>query len=141
MFFLITLLSLSMAKAQSHWKLQELAQAANALLVEMNESTNQKKSICGLKSQQVSQASQILQSKIDQRISEIKDKKSQIYHLLQTCGKDCTCDVYEYALEKMSTEETAATRNPILFTIKQRKICYQQLKNFCNSRLFKSLKK
>ena len=129
-----TLLILSLAWGNQNWKLQELAQASNALVVDMDSISSGKKSHCGLTSEKISRASQNLQSLIDQRIKELKKQKLKVEKLLKTCEADCTCDIYEYALEKL-TDQSKPQENPVLFSAAQRKSCFQKLKNFCKSNL------
>ena len=97
-----------------------------------------KKSNCGLTSIQVSQASQNLQSLVDDRINKLKGHDSQLKSLLKSCESDCSCDVYQYALEKLSPDNKI-TNESSKITSDQRKVCYQKLKNFCSSKLFRSL--
>ena len=137
LFFLLSTSSF----ASTSWKLPELARTSNALLVEMDSVTANKKSNCGLDTIQISQASQNLQILVDDRISKLKGHDSQLKSLLKSCESDCSCDVYQYALEKLSPDspntKTAGESNKT--TTKQRKACYQKLANFCSSKLFRSL--
>ncbi len=127
------------AEAGATWKLQALAMASNALLVEMETAGSKNKSSCQMKTAEVSQASQKLQSLIDQRIEVLKNKKLQVQNLKKSCEVDCTCDIYDYALEKLSTE-AGVTSAPVLFSMAQRKSCRERLKDFCKSDLYKYLR-
>ena len=134
----------SVAHADSKWKLQPLAQASNALLVEMDEASTAGKGPCGMRAAQVSQASQKLQSLIDQRINELQNNKvqsqTQIQSLQKSCVADCTCDIYAYALEKLDISE-AKSEKPVLFTMAQRKSCRSGQKAICHGAIIKYLKK
>ncbi len=136
-FVILLLLSLP---ASAKWHMQELARASNAVLVLMDETTSSQKKSCGLASQQVSQASQKLRSLIDQRIAEIKNQQKQIQELKNKCQADCTCDIYDYSLEKL-LPEVGSQQEVIKLTMDQRKKCYSQLKNFCRSALFQAITK
>lgn len=136
--FLTANLLFSQAYANAAWKLQPLAQASNALLVEMDEAATKGLGPCGMKVSQVSHASQKLQSLIDQRIENLKDKKVQVHQLKKYCEADCTCDIYDYALEKLN-DLAAKSEKPILFSSSQRKLCRNHNKGFCQSEIFKYL--
>ena len=123
---------------QAGWKLQELARGSNALLVEMDLLLAHKKTGCKLDAASVSQLSQNLRMLVDSRATELKDSKEQIVSLLKTCKKDCTCDTYEYALEKITESETFSTTNKL--SAEQRQTCVKKLPPFCQSRLFKAIK-
>ncbi len=137
---LILSLILISSYANASWKLPELARASNALLVEMDAVGANKKSNCGLTSIQVSQASQKLQSLIDNRVTNLKSQVGQIKSLMKSCDSDCSCDIYQYALEKLSPSETKANQTSTI-TSAQRKACFQKLTNFCSSKLFQQLLK
>ena len=137
--YLSVLLSTS-AFASPYWKLPELARASSALLVEMDSVGSNKKSTCGLTTMQISQASQNLQSLVDDRVAGLKNQKSQIKSLLQSCKADCSCDIYQYALEKIDPDDKSAN-HPSKMTAEQRKTCYQKLTNFCSSKVLKFLLK
>lgn len=141
--FKLVIILLFSLQVSAKWHLQELARASNAVLVLMDESTSSQKKSCGLSSRQVSQASQKLQSLTDQRIAEIKNHKNQIHQiegLVNKCETDCTCDIYDYSLEKL-VPEVSSKQEVIKLTMDQRKKCYSQLKNFCRSALFLDIAK
>ncbi len=123
---------------QAGWKLQELARGSNALLVEMDLLLAHKKTGCSLDAASVSQLSQNLRMLVDSRAAELKKSKDQIVTLLKTCKKDCTCDTYEYALEKITESETFSTTNKL--SAEQRQVCAKKQPAFCKSRLFKAIK-
>lgn len=128
------------AEAGTPWKLQHLAQVSNALLVEQDQAGQKNGLSCGLNASEVSAASQKLQGLIDGRLVGLKGKKDQVQKLRNTCAKDCTCDIYDYALEKLDSEVVKSPTSVVL-TMDQRKVCRSQLKNFCQSEIFKFLKK
>lgn len=136
--FVILFASNSQAK---NWRLQELARGSNALVVEMDQLLAHKKTFCKLDTMGLSLASQNLKALIDARVFEIKDQKehkNQILQLMKTCKKDCTCDTYEYALEKMTGSEKYSTL--IKFNANERRSCAKNFPGFCKSELFKALK-
>lgn len=137
---LLTLLISTSSYANTSWKLPDLARASNALLVEMDSIGANKKSNCGLITSQISQASQNLQILVDERISKIQTQSSQIKSLLKNCKADCSCDIYQYALEKIDPNDRSAN-GPSKMTAEQRKTCFQKLTNFCSSKLFQMLLK
>lgn len=120
------------------WRLQELARSSNFLLVEMDKILAHKKSVCRLDAVSLSQASQNLKALIDQRVLELADQQQQIINLTKTCKTDCTCETYEYALEKMTSSEKYSTL--VKYSAEDRQKCAQKIINFCQSKLFKSIK-
>lgn len=134
---LIALIFLS-RPVQAGWRLQELARGSNALLVEMDLLLSHKKTGCKLDAASVSQLSQNLRMLVDARAAELKNNKEQIITLLKTCQKDCTCDTYEYALEKITESETYSTTKKL--SADQRQACAKKQPAFCKSRLFKAIK-
>lgn len=133
----VLLCSATANAAPKVWKLQELARASNALLVEMDELLAHKKSACKLDAAGVSQASQNLKALIDERVVQLSEQKDQVLKLMKTCKKDCSCDTYEYALEKMTGSETGTTQTK--FSASERKTCAKTF-GLCTSKLFKAIK-
>ena len=120
------------------WRLQELARGSNFLIVEMDKILAHKKSLCRLDAVSLSQASQNLKALIDQRSSELTDQQQQIINLTKMCKTDCTCETYEYALEKITSSEKYSTL--IKYSAEERQKCARQMANFCQSKLFKAIK-
>ncbi|MFZ3230420.1 MAG: hypothetical protein WA160_09455 [Pseudobdellovibrio sp.] len=134
---LILLVSLT-SQAASTWGLQELARGSNALLVLMDLALETGRPQCGLSTPQIGFASQNLKMLIDQRATELKSKKNKISDLMLNCQQDCTCDIYEYALTKISGAHITETK-PL--SSQKRLACYKKVANFCKSELFKKIKK
>ncbi len=127
------------AENTAKFKLQELARGSNALLVEMDKILAHKKSACNLDAASLSQASQNLKALIDQRSQELISQSEQVISLMKTCKKDCTCETYEYALEKITSSEKYSTT--VKYSAKERILCVKKNNsNFCQSKLFKAIK-
>lgn len=142
---LTTLLTLLLsAQVQAGWKLQELARGSNALLVEMDLLLAHKKTSCKFDAPKVSEYSQNLKILVDARAAELKNSKDQkarkdeLVAMLKTCKNDCTCDTYEYALEKITESESYSTTNKL--SAQQRLACVKKQPPFCQSKLFRALK-
>ncbi len=120
------------------WRMQELARASNVLLVEMDKILAHKNSQCRLDAASLSQASQNLKALVDQRAKELVDKQEQILNLMKTCKQDCSCETYEYALEKITSSEKYSTT--IKYSAEERQSCAKKIVNFCQSKLFKAIK-
>lgn len=136
--FLILVVALPVS-AQT-WRLQELGRASNALVFAMDQLLAHKKASCGLDAAGVSQASQNLKALIDQRVQELSapmDKRAEVAQLLKSCAQDCTCETYEYALEKMTGIEHNSSPK---LTAEKRKACVARATNFCQSKIFKAIK-
>ena len=132
------LASLEAFSGSMNWRLQELARASNMLIVEMDKILAHKKSACRLDAASLSQASQNLKALIDQRSKELTDQQQQILALMKTCKQDCTCETYEYALEKITSSEKYSTS--IKYSAEERQNCAKKIINFCQSKLFKAIK-
>lgn len=136
--FAIVFFSANVFAEVKTWRMQELARASNFLIVEMDKILAHKKSFCRLDAVSLSQASQNLKALIDQRASELTDQHQQIINLTKTCKADCTCETYEYALEKITSSEKYSTL--VKYSAEERKKCAQKIQTFCQSKLFKAIK-
>ena len=144
-FILFFILTLSIfAKAET---LKNLAQASNAFLaisdLLLDEKTQASKLTCQLKIEKISPISQSLKALIDQKIRSLIEKDFQIIEQrLTSCKKDCTCDIYAYALEN---KDPKISRNFSVLaettTASERLKCYKKLNSFCESTIFKSILK
>lgn len=106
--------------------LQSLAQLSNALLTQVDKPT------CGLSSQQISEKSQALHSLIDDKIAKLNEGDFKILtQRAETCDKDCTCDIYAYALEKREHPIQMISDKATKTQMADREKCMSQIKNIC----------
>lgn len=121
-----TLLSLSLVTTAQARTLQSLAQLSNALLAQADKPT------CKLSSQQISEKSQSLQSLIDEKTAKLTEGDFKILsQRAETCDKDCTCDIYAYALEKRERPIQMISDKATKTQIADREKCMSQIKNVC----------
>lgn len=106
--------------------LQSLAQLSNALLAQADKPT------CKLSSQQISEKSQALQSLIDEKSANLTEGDFKILsQRAETCDKDCTCDIYAYALEKRERPIQMISDKATKTQMADRQKCSAQVKNLC----------
>lgn len=121
-----TLLSLSLVTTAQARTLQSLAQLSNALLAQTDKPT------CKLSSQQISEKSQALHSLIDEKTAKLTEGDFKILsQRAETCEKDCTCDIYAYALEKRERPIQMISDKATKTQMADRKKCMSQIKNIC----------
>ncbi len=79
--------------------LKTLAQASSFLLAQ-SELVQDKKASCYKSSHEISQASQLLKSWIDQKMTQLTDDDYKILkYRVATCEIDCSCPIYSLAFE------------------------------------------
>lgn len=124
---IFTLLSLSLVTQSVQARtLQSLAQLSNALLAEADKPT------CKLTSQQISEKSQSLQSLIDEKSARLNEADFKILNArAETCEKDCTCDIYAYALDKREKPNQMISEKATKTQMADRLKCSAQVKNLC----------
>lgn len=106
--------------------LQSLAQLSNALLAQIDKPT------CKLSSQQISEKSQALHSMIDEKTVKLNEGDFKILaQRAETCDKDCTCDIYAYALEKRERPIQMISDKAAKTQMADREKCMSQIKNIC----------
>jgi len=143
--FFILFLFLSSMGAQakettdvSTWSLRYLARASNFLLVASDRLLENKKALCGLEKGQPEQTSQNLKSLIDEKIKSLNsNQKSKIKEQAQSCETECTCDIYLLAIEDLPAAVSIKAQKVLP---EQRSQCASKFKEFCQSRLFKSIR-
>lgn len=113
--------------------LQSLAQLSNALLVLAEQATpNTVSKACKLSSQQISEKSQALHILIDEKSQALTEGDFKILsQRADTCDKDCTCDIYAYALEKRERPIQAIADKAAKTQIEDRQKCMRAVKNLC----------
>ncbi len=129
---------ITVGATEANWNLRQLAQGSNSLLVEIDKVPDQKKEKCNLDADAKNQMSQNLKILIDERIKKISHRKSVIVQLLKNCSADCTCDIYDYALEKITGDETLSSGKK--FSSEQRLACAKKQPEFCDSKLYRALR-
>ena len=106
--------------------LQSLAQLSNALLAQADKPT------CKLSSEKISEKSQALQAMIDEKSAKLTEGDFKIINArAETCDKDCTCDIYAYALEKREKPNQVISDKAAKTQIADRIKCATQVKNLC----------
>lgn len=131
----LTLFTISFFSFNSQARtLQSLAQLSNALLVLAEHATPAaSKKSCNLSSQQISEKSQALQALIDEKAAKLSEGDFKILsQRADTCDKDCTCDIYAYALEKRERPNQVITDKASKTQITDRQKCMSQIKNICS---------
>lgn len=131
---IFTLLSLSLVTTNAQARtLQSLAQLSNALLVLADHSLPKANSkSCNLSSQQISEKSQSLQALIDEKATKLTEGDFKILsQRAETCDKDCTCDIYAYALEKRERPIQMISDKATKTQMADREKCMRQIKNIC----------
>ena len=125
--FIFTILSLSLFTLNAQARtLQSLAQLSNALLAQADKPT------CKLTSQQISEKSQSLQSLIDEKSARLNEGDFKILNArAETCDKDCTCDIYAYALDKREKPNQMISDKATKTQMADRLKCAAQVKNLC----------
>jgi len=123
----ISILTLSLLSINAQARtLQSLAQLSNALLVQADKPT------CKLSSQQISEKSQALQAMIDEKSAKLTEGDFKILSgRAETCEKDCTCDIYAYALEKRERPMQMISDKATKTQMADRQKCSAQIKNLC----------
>lgn len=113
--------------------LQTLAQLSNALLVLAEQTTpNTSKKTCNLTSQQISEKSQALHALIDEKSQTLTEGDFKVLSArAETCDKDCTCDIYAYALEKRERPIQTITDKATKTQMQDRQKCMNVVKNVC----------
>lgn len=106
--------------------LQSLAQLSNSLLAQADKPT------CKLSSQAISEKSQALQILIDEKSAKLTEGDFKILEgRAETCDKDCTCDIYAYALEKRERPNKTISDKAAKTEMAARLKCAAQVKNVC----------
>lgn len=125
--FIFAILSLVLVTSTAQARtLQSLAQLSNALLAQADKIT------CKLSSQQISEKSQALQSLIDEKAMKLTEGDFKILsQRAETCDKDCTCDIYAYALDKRERPNQMITDKATKTQMADRQKCSALVKNLC----------
>lgn len=129
-----TLLAISLFSINSQARtLQSLAQLSNALLVLAEQATPTAGSkTCKLSSQQISEKSQTLHMLIDEKSQALTEGDFKILaQRADTCDKDCTCDIYAYALEKRERPIQTIADKAANTQMEDRQKCMAAVKNVC----------
>lgn len=130
----ITLFVISLFSINSQARtLQSLAQLSNALLVLAEQATpNTGSKTCNLSSQQISEKSQALHALIDEKSQALTEGDFKILsQRADTCDKDCTCDIYAYALEKRERPIQTIADKATKTQMEDRQKCMSAVKNVC----------
>jgi len=124
---ILTLLSLSLVTTTAQARtLKSLAQLSNSLLAQAD------KPICKLTSQQISEKSQALQALINEKSARLNEGDFKILNArAETCEKDCTCDIYAYALDKRERSNQMISDKATKTQMADRQKCSAQVKNLC----------
>jgi len=121
--YIFTLLNLLISSTLNARTLKELAIHSNAILAASDNN------LCQLSSSEISKLSQNLQSQIDHKIQNLKNKDYAIIKSrLNTCSNDCTCDIYALAFEKNEMTDTANlfSKKAELITAQSRLHCFKK---------------
>lgn len=113
--------------------LQSLAQLSNALLVLAEQTTpTAGNKACKLTGAQISEKSQALHILIDEKTAKLTEGDFKILNeRAATCDKDCTCDIYAYALEKRERPNQTIADKAAKTQLEDRQTCMRQIKNIC----------
>lgn len=131
---ILTLLSISLFSFNVEARtLQSLAQLSNALLVLADHAASGKSpKSCNLSSQEISEKSQALQVLIDEKSQVLTEGDFKILNQRsETCDKDCTCDIYAYALEKRERPIQLISDKASKTQTADRQKCMSSIKNIC----------
>lgn len=121
--------------------MREMAQTSNLLLVladRVSSSDSEvKKRSCGMSFKQISARSQKLKVQIDQKIESLTAADYKILEKrINSCERDCTCDIYALAFEKKEKTNEALNQKAVQMTAKDREQCVAQIKNICQRTQF-----
>ena len=111
--------------------LQSLARHSAMLLAISESETLQKE--CKTNAEKISEASQKLKIKIDEKINSLTSKDYKILsERASNCEKDCTCAIYSLAFEAKEKSDASLAQKASQETAENRKSCTFQIKKKCS---------
>jgi hypothetical protein len=147
LFFTVASPAVAVAATADGWSLRYLARASNFILWAFDASLENKEVCTGLASEQVQALPRNLEALIDDKINRLsKSQQSRLLTQAKTCEKECTCDIYFLALQKLNSATNESLVKQVgqkgtTTTPQQRARCAKSFSEFCTSSLLKQLKR